>query len=370
MSRTSGKSHATRSKPCFDGFAITSGPNCATSLRSISLFVSPARMRAAMNTFMRAAIGELDWSSVVWHVGQTTSPSSSPSVGWLSLAAATGASASTSSKSREQPHSSAFWMPFGERLLRHGARHVRDDPAAAIDEERLRCAADAPAPEQAPVAVAADRIREPELADELARVPREVLVVDADDDEPSAIPASRVLEQRRLVAARSAPGGPEIDDARLAVVTREAQLAVTVQARKREIGSSGRLALAHLRRDVGGAGLVRHLPDRGARAARRRARRRVPAPLGGTTSCTNDKDRSSDIDVVEEPFGVAHVHADAAVRDRVADRRIVVRPVDSDARRRDAHPAGAERVVRPRRHRLLALPPTASWAGTTTGSAT
>ena len=53
----------------------------------ISLFVSPAAMRAEMNCRIRSAIGAVDWSSVVLHVGHITSPSSSPSVGCRSLAA-------------------------------------------------------------------------------------------------------------------------------------------------------------------------------------------------------------------------------------------------------------------------------------------
>ena len=46
------------------------------------------------NRFISFAIGAFDWSIVTWHVGQTTSPSSSFSVGCRSLAAATGTSAS------------------------------------------------------------------------------------------------------------------------------------------------------------------------------------------------------------------------------------------------------------------------------------
>ena len=78
---TGGSTHASRSKPRFGGAASTCSPNWATSVSLISGFVSPAAMRARMNVRMRSATGDVDWSSVVWHVGQTTSPSSSASVG-------------------------------------------------------------------------------------------------------------------------------------------------------------------------------------------------------------------------------------------------------------------------------------------------
>ena len=62
-------------------------------------------------------------------------------------------------------------------------------------------------------------------------------------------------------------------------------------------------------------------------------------------------------------------HADAAVRGRVADRRGVRRAVDADVRRRDPHPARAERVPGPGRHGIGVLRPAATAADTTTGSA-
>src|SRR5256885_7818623 len=68
-----------------------------------------------------------------------------------------------------------------------------------------------------------------------------------------------------------------------------------------------------------------------------------------------DDDRRPDVDVVEEPLGIGNVHADAAVRGRVADRRVVGRAVDADARRGQSHPARSERIAGPGRDRLLAL---------------
>src|ERR671936_2037798 len=71
----------------------------------------------------------------------------------------------------------------------------------------------------------------------------------------------------------------------------------------------------------------------------------------------HDEDRRPDVDVHEQPLGVVDVHADAAVRDRVADRGVVRRAVDPDPRGGEAHPARAEGVARAGRDRLLALRP-------------
>ena len=103
----SGNSHASRSNPCVAGRATTDGPNVAISLSSICERVSPAAMRREMNAFMRSAIGELDWSSVVWQVGQITSPSSSPCVGCASLASA---GAAQQEQRGDRYEESASWM--------------------------------------------------------------------------------------------------------------------------------------------------------------------------------------------------------------------------------------------------------------------
>src|SRR6266480_8080381 len=50
----------------------------------------------------------------------------------------------------------------------------------------------------------------------------------------------------------------------------------------------------------------------------------------------NDEDRGPDVDLVEQPLGIRHVHADAAVRGGVADRGGVWRPVHPDTRRVEA----------------------------------
>src|SRR5436190_11713461 len=80
-------------------------------------------------------------------------------------------------------------------------------------------------------------------------------------------------------------------------------------------------------------------------------------PTGTPELCRDDVDRRADVDVVEEPLGLRDVHPDAAVRRRVAERGRVGRPVDPDARRREPHPARAERVARARRDRLRPLRP-------------
>src|SRR5918992_1324089 len=71
----------------------------------------------------------------------------------------------------------------------------------------------------------------------------------------------------------------------------------------------------------------------------------------------DDEDRRPDGHAVEEPLRVGDLHADAAVRDGVADRGRVRRAVDADERRRQPHPPRAERVSGPGRDRLLVARP-------------
>ena len=132
----------------------------------ISLFVSPATIRAEMNARMRFAIGALDWSSVVLQVGHITSPSSSPSVGWRSLASAGAASASASARDEQRSHVwSARRMPASQLGRADLARDaLADEAAAAVDEERLREAGDAVLREHVPGPVVDVRIGELVLA--------------------------------------------------------------------------------------------------------------------------------------------------------------------------------------------------------------
>ena len=83
----------------------------------------------------------------------------------------------------------------------------------------------------------------------------------------------------------------------------------------------------------------------------------------------DDEDRRPDLHVPEQPLGVGDPHPDAAVRGRVADRRGVGRAVDPDVRRRDPHPARAERVARARAGPDPRRPPSRTAADTTRGSA-
>ena len=105
-SPASGSTQATRSKPLRGGTARTAVPNWSTSCALISLFVSPAAMRARMNAFIRRATGASEVSSVVSQTGQTSSDSSSAAVGFDSLAAAPPRrrARAAAHERREQPH--------------------------------------------------------------------------------------------------------------------------------------------------------------------------------------------------------------------------------------------------------------------------
>ena len=137
---TSGSTQASRLKPCFEGSASTAGPNCATSFALISPFVSPAAIRAVMNCRIRSAIGAEDWSSVVLQVGHITSPSSSPSVGWRSLASAGAASPSASTTTTSVSHdASARLIPAVScSLLISPWIALADELPVPVDEVRLR----------------------------------------------------------------------------------------------------------------------------------------------------------------------------------------------------------------------------------------
>ena len=158
----------------------------------------------------------------------------------------------------------------------------------------------------------------------------------------------------RLLLARDAVRLPEVDDDDLAAQRGEAQPAVGVEARQVELRR--RRPSCPCRPSARRPGRCRaRRPRRAGRAAPRTA-----ATTATPDGCASDDvDRRADVDVVEQPLGVRHLHADAAVRGAVADRGRRVGAVDPDAGRRDAHPARAERVRRPGRHRLQPLRPRA-----------
>ena len=180
---TGGITHARRLKPRFGGEASTCSPKSATSLRLISDFVSPAAIRARMKFRMRLATGDDDWSSVVWHVGQTTSLSISASVGCDSLAAAGPAKARMKHKAGAESCRLMSRAPPG--------CPPRSPPCSARPETRTRAGRRAErrtspetrepvVVEQPPGAVVDDRIREVVPASEAAGVRFEVVCVEAD----------------------------------------------------------------------------------------------------------------------------------------------------------------------------------------------
>ena len=81
------------------------------------------------------------------------------------------------------------------------------------------------------VAVAQLRVGEPVAVDEGPPVVAEVAGVDSKHREPlRAVPAIEGLEQRRLVAARQAPRGPEVDQHPASAVVGDARGPVAVEA--------------------------------------------------------------------------------------------------------------------------------------------
>src|SRR5262249_10955742 len=70
-------------------------------------------------------------------------------------------------------------------------------------------------------------------------------------------------------------------------------------------------------------------------------------PLG-----RDDEHRRPDLYAVVQPLRGGHLHPDAAVRLREADRPRLVGSVDADSRRAQPHPTRAERIVGTGRYRL------------------
>ena len=115
-----------------------------------------------MICFIRRAIGASDWSSVVLHVGQTSSASRSAGLG-AAAAAVTPTPASEREERREQRQPRHGASPRASAIPRSNVARLRSmstgalDPLAhelpgAIDEERLGEPAHPPLPDGRPLA--------------------------------------------------------------------------------------------------------------------------------------------------------------------------------------------------------------------------
>src|SRR2546425_1076793 len=102
--------------------------------------------------------------------------------------------------------------------------HALDDVPRAIDHERLRVSPDAVAVPHLVVGVDQDRERQPHLLDERLDHPPAILVLAHGEELEVAIaqPLVEPLHRGHLLAARRAPGGPEIQEDHLAAQRREA----------------------------------------------------------------------------------------------------------------------------------------------------
>ena len=149
-----------------------------------------------------------------------------------------------------------------------GAWHL----AAAVDKEDPGNRQAAPGVQDLPTLFADDRVREPVAAHVPFRVRAEVVRVDADEGDAVPVFARILLEPLRLVGARVAPGGEEVQHAWL-VDRGELDRSVTVESRKREVGRGRPLPLRELGRNAP-AGVVRQLPDEQREKARNAQKRK------------------------------------------------------------------------------------------------
>src|SRR5918992_1986750 len=127
-------------------------------------------------------------------------------------------------------------------LVAERARVVGDEGSRGIDQERFRDPGGAELARVVAISVAELRVGDPELADELAPVLGQVAGVDPQHGQPGAVPTVEALERRRLLAARPAPGRPDVDQHPAAPVVGERAAAVA-----RELPQLGlRHRIAHL----------------------------------------------------------------------------------------------------------------------------
>ena len=160
---------------------------------------------------------------------------------------------------------------------------VQDDLPVAPDDVRLRHRGD-PVAARRHVARAVLHHREAQLVrgDEAAAVARDVVVVDADeDDAAAAVLQPRLLELRRLGLAGDAPGGPEVQHDGLPAQRREVDAAAAREPAQREPGRGG----ADLRRVL----LVGQAPEQQHEQRRRRTRPRPPGRRSSASASRADR---------------------------------------------------------------------------------
>jgi signal transduction histidine kinase len=111
----------------------------------------------------------------------------------------------------------------GQRGRGHRPHHVSDYLVPGIQEERLRQRVDAIRTGRAHVRVERERVGDPLCAGELQRARGDVVLIEAEQDDVAmlSVPAG---QQRGLLLARLAPGGPEVHDDRLARVLAQRDL--------------------------------------------------------------------------------------------------------------------------------------------------
>jgi signal transduction histidine kinase len=153
----------------------------------------------------------------------------------------------------------------GQQGRGHHPRHVSHYLMPGVQEERLRQRVDAIRAGRAHVRVERERVGDPLRAGEVQRAHRGVVLVEAKQDD-GAMPGVPAGQQRGLLLARLAPGGPEVHDDRPARVLAQRDLpARRAEGSERERGrgpvargaASGDVASGNADRDHHG-GEYRH----------------------------------------------------------------------------------------------------------------
>ena len=246
-------------------------PNCATSASLISSFERQSAIRRSMNSRSRWAWGasvasaERGAADRAHHLVLDVAERGLRAVGGERARGQQRERGGGERRAASAPHarsrSSGSDLLAHELVVHRPAPHG-GDAAAAVDHEGLREAEDAEVSRRSPVAVAQHRVGELVLATK-----SRASSVTSCTSTPSTVPPCLrdalvpALEQRRLLAAGLAPGGPEVEHHHLPAVVGERLGAAARQPRQLE--RRRRLALA--------------APER---APRRRGRARSGEPVG------------------------------------------------------------------------------------------
>ena len=274
-------------------------------------------MREAITRLICCAAGELDWSSVVPQTGHMTSPSSSFSVGWRSLAWATGTSEQSRDQDEDEPsHDAAIC-----RRYRGRSSSTTSSPTTLPLRATKKIRGIGSPPHfvrTLPLPSCTLGYVMPCLRCQLRASPEKSFVSTPMNATRLPYCLPRRLEPLRLVDARDAPRRPEVEDDRLLPRSDARSMRPRPSSRAQVERGRGRMLvrLSSALRDA----LVAVVAQRARSSS---ASKPTTSATGQPLRCEPGRPSHQAatmktvvpiVDVVEEPLGLRDVHTDAAVR--------------------------------------------------------